>query len=251
RDPFVIVGNGIILNKMQSLTRSRETIYADYIFRYHPVYSKNIEFLYTRNEPFHIEGGDIINLTENTIAVGISQRTEAAAVEHLARKIFFESKSSVKTIYAFDIPVSRACMHLDTVFTQASENKFVVHPGMLRHLNIFKLTKENDNLKVCHIDKSLGEVLSEIFNTSVELIECGGGNIIHAEREQWNDGSNTLCVKPGFVIVYDRNYITNELLKKNGLTVIEMPSAELSRGRGGPHCMSMPFVREPEDSTKI
>lgn len=244
RDPFVVVGNGVVLNRMQSDTRRRETIFADYIFRHHSKYKNNVQFFYTRNEEFHIEGGDIINLTKHAIAVGVSQRTQAAAVEQLAKHIFFESNSSIETIYAFNIPVSRACMHLDTVFTQASKNKFVVHPGMLKHLQIFKLFKQNDKLKVEQLNDSLQKVLSDVFQTNVSLIECGAGNAVHAEREQWNDGSNTLCLREGVVIVYDRNYITNEALKQNGLHVIEIPSAELSRGRGGPHCMSMPLIRE-------
>ena len=79
----------------------------------------------------------------------------------------------------------------------------------------------------------------------VDLIRCGGGDRVASEREQWNDGSNTLCVAPGKVVVYDRNYITNGILRQHGITVLEMPSSELSRGRGGPRCMSMPLVRAP------
>ncbi|MBR5259090.1 MAG: arginine deiminase, partial [Eggerthellaceae bacterium] len=60
----------------------------------------------------------------------------------------------------------------------------------------------------------------------------------------WNDGSNTLCVRPGTIIVYERNDVTNELLREEGLNVVEVPSAELSRGRGGPRCMSMPLWRD-------
>ena len=76
------------------------------------------------------------------------------------------------------------------------------------------------------------------------MIHCGGKDRIAAEREQWNDGSNTLCIEPGKVVVYDRNYITNRVLEENGIQVLEMPSSELSRGRGGPRCMSMPLIRE-------
>lgn len=78
----------------------------------------------------------------------------------------------------------------------------------------------------------------------VTLIECGGKDRIASEREQWNDGSNTLCLEPGKVVVYDRNYVTNQILRENGIQVLEMASSELSRGRGGPRCMSMPLVRQ-------
>jgi len=81
------------------------------------------------------------------------------------------------------------------------------------------------------------------FTDKVKLIYCGGSDPIAAAREQWNDGSNTLCVAPGKIIVYRRNDVTNDILRGEGLTVLEMPSAELSRGRGGPRCMSMPLIR--------
>ena len=89
------------------------------------------------------------------------------------------------------------------------------------------------------------EVLaSHLKLDSVTLIQCGGKDRIASEREQWNDGSNTLCIEPGKVVVYDRNYVTNQILRDNGVIVLEMASSELSRGRGGPRCMSMPLVRE-------
>ena len=93
--------------------------------------------------------------------------------------------------------------------------------------------------------QTLETILKECLKlNNVTLIQCGGKDMIVSEREQWNDGSNTLCVEPGKVVVYDRNYVTNQILRENGITVLEMPSSELSRGRGGPRCMSMPLIRE-------
>ena len=221
RDPFASVGNGVVLNKMYSITRNRETIYADYIFRYHPEYAGNVEFLYNRDFPFHIEGGDVLNINDKILAIGISQRTEAPAIDLLARNIFLNSNSKIEQILAFDIPVSRA-------FT----------------LRVFKLTKFNGDIKVEEIRDTLENILSAALGHPIDLIPCGAGDAIVAAREQWNDGSNTLCIRPGTIVVYERNNITNEYLRKKGLNVIEMPSAELSRGRGGPRCMSMPLVRK-------
>ena len=83
RDPFASAGNGIILNKMYSVTRCRETIYAEYIFNYHPEYKGQVEKYYDRYLPYHIEGGDVLNLNDHVLAVGISQRTEAGALLNL------------------------------------------------------------------------------------------------------------------------------------------------------------------------
>ena len=242
RDPFASVGNGVVLNKMYSITRNRETIYADYIFRYHPEYAGNVEFLYNRDFPFHIEGGDVLNINDKILAIGISQRTEAPAIDLLARNIFLNS--NFEQILAFDIPVSRAFMHLDTVFTQIDVDKFTIHPAIIGTLRVFKLTKFNGDIKVEEIRDTLENILSAALGHPIDLIPCGAGDAIVAAREQWNDGSNTLCIRPGTIVVYERNNITNEYLRKKGLNVIEMPSAELSRGRGGPRCMSMPLVRE-------
>jgi arginine deiminase len=244
RDPFASVGNGVVLNKMYSITRNRETIYADYIFRYHPEYAGNVEFLYNRDFPFHIEGGDVLNINDKILAIGISQRTEAPAIDLLARNIFLNSNSKIEQILAFDIPVSRAFMHLDTVFTQIDVDKFTIHPAIIGTLRVFKLTKFNGDIKVEEIRDTLENILSTALGHPIDLIPCGAGDAIVAAREQWNDGSNTLCIRPGTIVVYERNNITNEYLRKKGLNVIEMPSAELSRGRGGPRCMSMPLVRE-------
>ena len=229
---------------MYSITRNRETIYADYIFRYHPEYAGNVEFLYNRDFPFHIEGGDVLNINDKILAIGISQRTEAPAIDLLARNIFLNSNSKIEQILAFDIPVSRAFMHLDTVFTQIDVDKFTIHPAIIGTLRVFKLTKFNGDIKVEEIRDTLENILSAALGHPIDLIPCGAGDAIVAAREQWNDGSNTLCIRPGTIVVYERNNITNEYLRKKGLNVIEMPSAELSRGRGGPRCMSMPLVRE-------
>ena len=94
-------------------------------------------------------------------------------------------------------------------------------------------------------DAPLEQVLAGYLGLDrVQLIRCGGSSQIAAEREQWNDGSNTLCIAPGVVVVYDRNYVTNQILEDSGIRVLKMPSAELSRGRGGPRCMSMPLIRD-------
>ena len=246
RDPFAVVGTGVNLNRMYSVTRNRETIYGKYIFKYHPDY-KDVSLYYRRDSTFHTEGGDVLNINEHTIAVGISQRTQAAAIDVMAQNMFWNSDSKIDIILAFDIPVSRAFMHLDTVFTQIDVDKFTIHPAIMGTLTVYKLTpgKNPGEVEIVETNDTLEHILAGALGIdAVKLIPCGGGDPIAAAREQWNDGSNTLAVAPGKICVYQRNTVTNDVLYKEGMELLVVPSAELSRGRGGPRCMSMPFWRE-------
>ena len=246
RDPFASIGEGMSLNKMYSVTRSRETIYGEYIFKYHPVY-KTTPLYYSRYEDVNIEGGDIMVLNNHVLIVGVSQRTTPEAIEKLAKNLFFNSDTDFDTVLAFTIPQARTFMHLDTVFSQVDKNKFAIHKGCYDKLKIYRLTKDmnlDGKLKVLPLEQKLEEVLESYIGLPITLIPCGGDDAISADREQWSDGSNTIAIAPGEVIAYERNDITNEALKKAGIKVHIIPSSELSRGRGGPRCMCMPLVRE-------
>ena len=244
RDNFAMIGNGVSINRMYSVTRNRETIYAEYIFGNHPDFADVPEY-YSRYNTFHIEGGDILNINDKVLAIGISQRTEPDAIDAIAHNVFNDETSTIDTILAFNIPSSRAFMHLDTVFTQIDYDKFTIHPGIMGPLTVFEITPDgNGGTKIRERDEDLESILTEYVGQPVKLIPCGGGDRIAAEREQWNDGSNTLCIAPGKIVVYERNDVTNKVLRDKGLDLIIVPSAELSRGRGGPRCMSMPIWRE-------
>lgn len=248
RDPFASIGNGASINHMASVTRNRETLYAHIMFKYHPEFKDNeIPSWYDRKETTSIEGGDQLIINDKTLMIGISQRTQEESIIKLAKRIFKDPNNNFETIYGFDIGKSRAYMHLDTVFTMVDYDKFSVHPEAINekmHVKIFK--KEGSEVVVeDNQDKTLKEILAEATgNDEVTLIECGGGDTIAALREQWNDGANTLAIAPGEVIVYSRNPVTNKLLEENGIKIHVMSSSELSRGRGGPRCMSMPLERE-------
>ena len=247
RDPFASIGNGASIHAMYSVTRRRETLYGDYVLRHHKDFAGQVPFYYNRQEPFSLEGGDILNLSSEVLAVGVSQRTMPEGVEALANNIFADETAKIRKILAVEIPSVRAFMHLDTVFTQVDHDKFTVFPGILDGLRVFELTAgdRKGTLKVAERGNDFAGALRDNMPVDdVTLIHCGGKDRAASEREQWNDGANTLCISPGKIVVYDRNYVTNEILRDHGLEVLEMPSSELSRGRGGPRCMSMPLLRE-------
>ena len=165
RDNFANIGNGVSINHMYSLTRNRETLYGEYIFTYHPNY-KDVPRYYSRKNPFRIEGGDILNISERCLAVGISQRTEAAGIQLLAENIF-ASDSPIETVLAFDIPNNRSMMHLDTVFTQIDVDKFTVHPGILGPLTVYEITKSGSGTKVEEMRAPLPEILKKHLRLKV------------------------------------------------------------------------------------
>ena len=247
RDPFASVGEGAFVNHMRFPTRNRETIYADYILKYHPDFAGCVKRYYDRDYHASIEGGDIFNLSESVLAIGVSQRTTPDGIELAARNLFSDPDCGIRTVLAFKIPSTRAFMHLDTVFTRIDYDKYTVYPAIMDSLEVYEITPGSNpgHRHIKRLDDSLENILAKYTGVNnVELIYCGGDDLIAAAREQWNDGSNTLTIAPGKIVVYERNDITNAILKKRGLEVIEMPSAELSRGRGGPRCMSMPLYRE-------
>ncbi|WP_448668250.1 arginine deiminase [Aerococcus viridans] len=250
RDPFATMGNGASLNRMYSETRNRETIYGKYIFEHHPVYGGGaVPLYYDRNETTRIEGGDELVLSKDTLAIGISQRTDARSVEKLAKNIF--EQTDFTCVLGFVIVSNRKFMHLDTVFTMIDYDKFTIHPEIESGLKVYEITKgENSQVNIDLTEDTLEHVLANALGVEqVTLIRTGGDDIVAAAREQWNDGSNTLAIAPGVVVVYDRNTVTNKKLEESGIELHKLRGSELVRGRGGPRCMSMPFYREdlPEE----
>lgn len=239
RDAMFSIFNDTKINNMWAETRKREAIYTQFVYKYHPDF-KNIHILQDANSKGTVEGGDVLVINKETIFVGLSQRTSAKGVQGLADKLF-EKYSEFKNLIAIQIPKSRATMHLDTILTQMDYDKFSIDPDMEKlSYEFFKITRENTTK---HKGKII-DLLKEYVSENIEFVVVGDGSPIRAKREQWNDGANCLAIRPGTIIVYDRNKITNEVMRKKGINVIEVPSSELSRGRGGPRCMSMPLYRE-------
>ncbi len=245
RDPGACLGNGLSVHSMKTATRRREALFLKYMYHYNKDFTiEGNDLWYNYDMEPSIEGGDVLVLNKEIIAIGLSERTTAGAIERFAENVLH--KSTFKKVLVFDIPKTRAFMHLDTVFTMVDYDKFTIHPEIEGPLRLFEITLDSEGKsKFKTITDSLESILSHTLKLpAVELIRCGGGDKMAAQREQWNDGSNTLCIAPGVVVTYERNYVTNELLDKSGIKVLQIPSAELSRGRGGPRCMSCPINRE-------
>ena len=245
RAPGACVGEGINIHHMHTDARRRESLILRYIYRYSRDFAKEgDQQWYDLDDNFSIEGGDVLVLSKDMVAVGLSQRTTISGCENFARNLL--KNSDFKKVLAFDIPKSRAFMHLDTVFTMIDYDKFTIHPEIEGPLGVYEMTLDkNGELQFKSLKDELHKILAlELGVPAVKLIRCGGGDLMAAQREQWNDGSNTLCIAPGTVVTYERNYVTNELLDKAGIKVLSVPSAELSRGRGGPRCMSCPVNRD-------
>jgi len=247
RDPMATIGAGVAMSSMFFPIRNRETIFSKYIFKYHPDFKGKVKYYYEVDWPFSIEGGDILNLSENVLGIGISERTCPAAIDTLAKTIFSDETAKVHTVLAFEIPKKHNCMHLDTVFTQVDHGKFLQYSDIMERIPYVYVLKKTGHgtfdVEKCRL--TLEELLRKHLELDkITLIPLGGGCTITAAREQWNAAANTLAIAPGKVISYDRNETSQRLLEEAGVTVLNIPSGELARGRGGPRCMSMPLIRE-------
>lgn len=245
RDPFAFIANGVSLNHMWSVTRRRETLFGKMVFKYHPMFKGcKLPYWYDRYDGLSIEGGDIIALSDKVVAVGVSQRTKASAVTKFASNLL-KGDNSYETVLALTIPESHAFMHLDTVFTMVDRDLFTLHPQVDETLEIYALNLRGQEIATSFVGNDLKAALKKYLKIgAVNLIREGSGTIMDAIREQWSDGYNTLAIAPREAVVYDRNVYTNEELDKYGVKLHVLRSGELSRGRGGPRCMSMPLRRK-------
>ncbi|WP_339702444.1 arginine deiminase family protein [Algoriphagus aquimarinus] len=249
RDPMALTPGGIIFSSMRMEGRQREADLLRTIFENHPDFKDNINKLYPilgHDNPPSIEGGDIIVLSQKAVAIGNSERTDEKAIYHAAKAMLAEG--TVERVYEVHLPQKRQFMHLDTVFTILDENLVLTYPDAMNAVlqtSLYTLKEIKDD-KV-HIKR---EVLKESLLTvlereipHLEILHTAAGNPDYAMREQWFDGANVFAIGPRRVISYNRNVHTNRALRQMGVEVLEIPSSELSRGLGGPRCMTMPISR--------
>lgn len=253
RDTAAIVPGGVLFSSMRLPERQREANMVRLIFENHSLFKDRIKKCYPptlHNSPASLEGGDVIILNERAVAIGCSERTEEKAIYHVAKKLIASGR--VERVYEVHLPKKRNFMHLDTVFTILDRNKVLTYPDAIQSVQqILLYTRKEDEGDKVHIKRQhVGEPLREILKREISDLEIIGTDKVNQEyalREQWFDGANVFTIAPGKVISYNRNKHTNRALREYGVEVLEMPSSELSRGLGGPRCMSMPIARNAND----
>ena len=268
RDIAVVVNDHIVICQASKKARTRESLITRSIIYNHPLFVSSfnedkIIDLTEEGDEVTLEGGDVMVLDENHLLVGFSERTSEQAIDLLKEKLF--SKGVIDNVVKVTIPQERTCMHIDTLFTQISGNEFVVFAP-------YVMDKEKVTVR-CYARS--GEVddfptlpdFIKSVNPEARFIKCGNGEYPYDEREQWTDGCNLVAIKDGVAVAYQRNYKTAQALKRNGYTIVDaktflravkrgilnpgevaktiitIPSTELSRARGGPHCMTFPISR--------
>jgi arginine deiminase len=243
RDSAVWIGDAVAVTSLAMPARRRETTLTGLIYHHHPRFAA-VPKLYDPSLE-HLEGGDVLALAPGVLAVGVGERTTPAGAERLARKAFAHGR--IRTVLVVPIAQRRATMHLDTVCTMVDRDRMVMYAPAEQRLEAYTLTSADggETLDIQGPKRFLDAAAEAIGVDRIEIIHTGARDVVTAEREQWDDGNNTLALAPGLAVAYERNTVTNARLERADIKVMTIAGSELGSGRGGPRCMSCPVSRDP------
>jgi arginine deiminase len=243
RDPSAWIGSGVVRAPMAMPARRGEQILWEAIYAHHPDF-RDTEVWYGDSKGLHatLEGGDVLVLSRKCVAFGLSERTHPIAVENLAARLF--AAGVAEWVLGIELPRARGTMHLDTVLTVVDADAVVLWPRMHQPRGVWRITPGSGGRMHVDDEPDLVAALAAGLGVDHLRVVTTAEDEVLADREQWDDGNNTLAVRPGLVVAYERNVDTNRRLEDAGVQVHTIEGFELPRGRGGPRCMSCPVVRD-------